>query len=114
MLKAIKKFVLDRRRDADAERRQVVAEDHPKAVGSVYQAHADVAEPPHEEPAAAPPVLAKVKWYDLSKHYGFVELSDGPATHSCMRRRSQASAPQPSVQETCSNYGLRFKSGVRR
>jgi CspA family cold shock protein len=77
MLKAIKKFVLDRRRDADAERRQVVAEDHPKAVGCVYEAHADVAEPPHEEPAAAPPVLGKVKWYDPDKHYGFVVLSDG-------------------------------------
>ena len=77
MLKAIKKFVRDRRRDADAERRQVVAEDHPKAVGCVYEAHADVAEPPHEEPAAAPPVLGKVKWYDLDKHYGFVVLSDG-------------------------------------
>jgi len=67
MLKAIKKFVLDRRRDADAERLQVVEKDHPKAVGSAYEAHTDVAEPPHEEPAAAPPVLGKVKWYDPSQ-----------------------------------------------
>jgi cold shock protein len=77
MLKAIKKFVLDRRRDADPERRQVVEEDHTGEVGSVSEARAEVAEPRDEEPAAALPVLGKVKWYDPNKRYGFIELSDG-------------------------------------
>jgi cold shock protein len=77
MLKAIRKLVLERRRDPDRRKGQVVEADHPEAVGSVYEGHADVAEPPHEESAAAQPVLGKVKWYDPNKHYGFVELSDG-------------------------------------
>ena len=77
MLKAIKKFVLDHRRNANPEKRQVIEEDHPSEVGSVSQAPAEVAEPRQDEPAAALPVLGKVKWYDPNKRYGFVELSDG-------------------------------------
>ena len=77
MLKAIKKFVVDHRRDANHEKRPVIEEDHPGEVGSVSNATAEVAEPRDDEPAAALPVLGKVKWYDPNKRYGFVELSDG-------------------------------------
>jgi len=71
MLKAIKKFVLDRRKESDhPERRQVVKKDHPSEVGSVPEVAAEVAESGDEEPAAALSVLGRVKWFNPSKGYG--------------------------------------------
>jgi CspA family cold shock protein len=77
MLKAIRKFVLGRRRDADRTKSRVVEEKRSTDVESAFEAPAEVAEPRDQEAAAALPVSGKVKWYDLNRRYGFVELSDG-------------------------------------
>lgn len=77
MLKAIRKFLLERRRDVDRRKEQVVEKDRPSDVDRASEAPAEIAESRHEEPVAPLPVLGKVKWYDPNKRYGFVELSDG-------------------------------------
>jgi CspA family cold shock protein len=92
MLRAIRKFVLGRRR-------QVAEDENASSPGSASEAALQPAEPQLVEPQPAeppqlaeppqpaePPQLAepavptvsgKVKWYNPDKRYGFVELTDG-------------------------------------
>jgi cold shock protein len=76
MLKAIRKFVLERTRDIHQRRRQVVEDNDAKDPRSDSEIPLELAEPQVDEPSALP-VWGKVKWYNRDKRYGFVELSDG-------------------------------------
>jgi CspA family cold shock protein len=81
MLKAIREFVLRRRRKVHQGRPQVGDDDnlsHPLIDSEValQLAEPKLAEPKLAEPAA-PRVSGKVKWYSPDKRFGFVELSDG-------------------------------------
>jgi cold shock protein len=94
MLKTIRKFVVERRRQVRQlrQRPQQVVEDSdgasnhsevpPQREGdngdplSYPEIPPQVAEPQLDEPAA-PTVWGKLKWFNPGKRYGFVELSDG-------------------------------------
>jgi cold shock protein len=94
MLKTIRKFVVERRRQVRQlrQRPQHVVEDSdgasnhsevpPQREGdngdplSYPEIPPQVAEPQLDEPAA-PTVWGKLKWFNPGKRYGFVELSDG-------------------------------------
>jgi CspA family cold shock protein len=76
MLKSITKFVLQRRRRVQQVPHQVVEEDDTRDAASASEDLTQPAEPQLDEPSSQP-VLAKVKWYNPDKRYGFVELSDG-------------------------------------
>jgi cold shock CspA family protein len=76
MLKAIKKFVLERSKDVHQRRRQILEENDTRGSQDASEASLQPAEPQLAEPSA-PTVWAKVKWYNSNKRYGFVELSDG-------------------------------------
>lgn len=75
MLKTIRKFVLERRRNVHQRRRQVVGEEDTSEPPEVSEAPQQPAEPELEP--SAPTVWGKVKWYNPAKRYGFVELLDG-------------------------------------
>jgi cold shock protein len=80
MLKAIRKFVLQRSKDVQQRRRQVVEDDDASKPQSDSEITLQLAEPQPAKPLAEPaaqPVSGKVKWYNPDKRYGFVELSDG-------------------------------------
>jgi CspA family cold shock protein len=76
MLKAIRKFVLDRRRDLGQRSTPAVAQEDPGLSPSDSDPPPQSAEPQFEEPSS-PAVWGKVKWFNPGKRYGFVELSDG-------------------------------------
>ena len=76
MLKTITKFVLQRGRDIHHPREQIVEQAASGDPQSHPEAPTQAAEPQLEEPSFRP-VLAKVKWYNPDKRYGFVVLSDG-------------------------------------
>jgi len=116
MLEAIKKFVLERGRDLRQSRRRVVEEDNLGPALTIPEAPPQIAEPSLEEqpseasleeqPSEAsleeqpsdPPVRGKVKWFNPSKRYGFVELLDGSGDaflHATVLRRIGVEALQP-------------------
>jgi|SRR5882724_7714250 len=76
MLKAIRKFVLQRSRDIHQGRPQIVEEDDAVDSRSEPEVAPQPTDPQLDEPSA-PAVWGKVKWYNPDKRYGFVELSDG-------------------------------------
>src|SRR6516165_7295528 len=76
MLKTITKFVLQRRRRVQQVPQQVIEEDDTRDPASASEDLTQPAEPQVDEPSSQP-VLAKVKWYNPDKRYGFVTLSDG-------------------------------------
>jgi CspA family cold shock protein len=116
MFKAIRNFVVERRRLVRQPRRQVIgeansdgAESH-SVVGPQQEAdnsdplsHLDV--PPQlaetqlgESPA--PTVWGKLKWFNPGKRYGFVELSDGSGDaflHASVLAGMSIAALQPGV-----------------
>jgi cold shock protein len=100
MLKAIRKFVLERGRDIRQRPQEVVEEHAPGDPPGNSDVVLDVARPQSEEPSEMPaeqpsemsagqpsempadqpsevPVRGKVKWFNPAKRFGFVELSDG-------------------------------------
>ena len=116
MLEAIKKFVFERGRDLRQSRRRVVEEDDLSPPPTVPEAPPQFAEPPLHEPSSEPlldeqssepsleeqpsdpPVRGKVKWFNPSKRYGFVELLDGSGdafVHATVLRRIGVEALQP-------------------
>ena len=76
MLKTITKFVLQRRRRVQQVPQQVIEEDDTRDPASASEDLTQPTEPQVDEPSSQP-VLAKVKWYNPDKRYGFVTLSDG-------------------------------------
>jgi CspA family cold shock protein len=76
MLKAIRKFVFERRRDIRQAQQRVVEEHDSSDPSSSPDVASEVAEPRSEEPPEMP-VRGKVKWFNPAKRFGFVELSDG-------------------------------------
>jgi CspA family cold shock protein len=76
MLKAIRNFVVERRREIHRRGRPSVAEDDTRQPREISEVPAQPAEPRLDEPSAQP-VWGRVKWYNPDKRYGFVELSDG-------------------------------------
>src|SRR5438874_10755493 len=93
MLKAIRNFVVERRRLVRQPRRQVIGEANSDGAAShsvvVPQQEGDNSDPlSHLEvppqlaetqlgESPAPTVWGKLKWFNPGKRYGFVELSDG-------------------------------------
>jgi cold shock protein len=76
MLKAIRKFVFERRRDIRQAQQPVVEEQGSGDPSSNSEVASEVAGPRSEEPSEMP-VRGKVKWFNPAKRFGFVELSDG-------------------------------------
>ena len=76
MLKTIRKFVLERRRDVHRRRRPIVEDNDTRESQDASEAPLRPAEPQLDEPPV-PTVWGEVKWYNPLKRYGFVELSDG-------------------------------------
>jgi CspA family cold shock protein len=76
MFKTITKFVLQRGKRVQQPQPQVVGENDPREPASATEDLTQPAEPQLDEPSSEP-VLAKVKWYNPDKHYGFVELTEG-------------------------------------
>jgi cold shock protein len=116
MLEAIKKFVLERGRDLRQSRRRVVEEDDLSTTQPVPEAAPQFAEPPFNEQSPEPalneepsetsleeqpsdlPVRGKVKWFNPTKRYGFVELLDGSGDaflHATVLRRIGVEDLQP-------------------
>jgi cold shock protein len=75
MLKTIRNFVLERRRDVHRRRRQMLEEDDTREPQDSEATPQPAAQQLDEPPA--PTIWGKVKWYNPLKRYGFVELSDG-------------------------------------
>jgi hypothetical protein len=73
MFKAIRKLVRQRSRDGHQGQSQVIEEDDSRSDSDVPPR---VAEPQFEEPSGSA-VQGKVKWFNPSNGYGFVQLSDG-------------------------------------
>jgi cold shock protein len=93
----IRKFVLERGRDFRQRRRRVVEEDSFDQLPSKSDVPLRFAEPQFEEPSGLA-VQGKVKWFNPSKGYGFVELSDGSGDaflHATVLGRIGSSAVQP-------------------
>lgn len=76
MLKAIRKFVFERRRDIRQAQQPVVEEQGSGDPSNSSDVASEVAGPRSEEPFEMP-VRGKVKWFNPAKRFGFVELSDG-------------------------------------
>jgi CspA family cold shock protein len=110
MLKAIRTFVFKRRRDIRQAQQQVVDEQGPSDPSSTSDVSLEVARPQSEEPLEMP-VRGKVKWFNPTKRFGFVELSDGSGDaflHATVLSRLGISTVQPG--ETLE---LRVASGDR-
>jgi cold shock protein len=93
----IRKFVLERGRDFRQRRRRVVEEDSFDQLPSNSDVPLQFAEPQFEEPSGVA-VQGKVKWFNPSKGYGFVELSEGSGDaflHASVLGRIGISAVQP-------------------
>ena len=93
----IRKFVLERGRDFRQRRRRVVEEDSFDQPPSNSDVPLQFAEPQFEEPSGVA-VQGKVKWFNPSKGYGFVELSEGSSDaflHASVLGRIGISAVQP-------------------
>ena len=114
MLEAIKKFVLERGRDLRQSRRRVIEEDDlsppqsevlPQLAEEPSEEQPSEAlleeqpsEPSFEEQPSDPPVRGRVKWFNPSKRYGFVELLDGSGDafmHATVLRRIGVEDLQP-------------------
>jgi cold shock protein len=98
MLEAIKKFVLERGRDLRQSRRRVVEENDLSPPPARPEASSQFAESPLEEQPSGPSVRGKVKWFNPSKRYGFVELLDGSGDaflHASVLRRIGVDVLQP-------------------
>src|SRR5215813_14871440 len=76
MLKTIRKFVLERRRDVHRRRGPIVEDNDTRESQDASEAPLRPAAPQLDEPPV-PTVWGEVKWYNPLKRYGFVELSDG-------------------------------------
>ena len=76
MLKAIRKFVFERGRDIRQAEQRVVEEHGSSDPSSNSDVALEVARPQPEEPSEMP-ARGKVKWFNPTKRFGFVELSDG-------------------------------------
>jgi hypothetical protein len=76
MLRAIRKFVLERGRDLRQSRRLVVEEDGSGHAPSNSDVPPRLAEPELKESSGLA-VRGQVKWFNLNKGYGFVRLSLG-------------------------------------
>jgi cold shock protein len=76
VLKAIRKFVFERRRDIRQAPQRVVEDHGSSDPSSSPDVALEVARPQSEEPSKMP-VRGKVKWFNPTKRFGFVELSDG-------------------------------------
>ena len=76
MLKAIRKFVFERRRDIRQEQLPVVEEPSSSDPSNRSEVASEAARPQSEETSEMS-VRAKVKWFNPAKRFGFVELADG-------------------------------------
>ena len=97
MLKAIRKFVLERSRDIRQRPQEVVEEHTPSHPSGESDVVLEVAAPQSEEPSEMP-VRGKVKWFNSAKRFGFVELSDGSGDvflHTSVLSRFGVSTVQP-------------------
>ena len=109
MLKAIRKFVFERRRDIRQEQ-PVVAEPSSGDPSNHSKVALEAARPQTQE-ASEMSVRAKVKWFNPAKRFGFVELADGSGDaflHLTVLSRLGISTLQPG--ETLE---LRVASGER-
>jgi len=97
MLKAIRKFVFERRRDIGQAPQRVVEEQGPSDPSSSSDAAVEVAGAQSEEPSEMP-VRGTVKWFNPAKRFGFVELADGSGDaflHASVLSRLGISTLQP-------------------
>jgi CspA family cold shock protein len=97
MLKAIRKFVLERSRDIRQRPQEVVEEHAPSDPSGNSDVALEVARPQSEEPSEMP-VRGKVKWFNPTKRFGFVELLDGSGDvflHTTVLSRFGVSTVQP-------------------
>jgi len=97
MLKAIRKFVFERRRDIRQAQQRVVEEHGSSDPSSNADVALEIARPQSEEPSETP-VHGKVKWFNPTKRFGFVELSDGSGDaflHATVLSRLGISTVQP-------------------
>jgi CspA family cold shock protein len=93
----IRKFVLEKGRDFRQRRRRVVEEDIFDQLPSKSDVPLRLAEPQFEEPSGLA-VQGRVKWFNPSKGYGFVELLHGSGDaflHATVLGRIGISAVQP-------------------
>jgi len=97
MLKAIRKFVFERRRDVRQAQQRVAEEQDSSDPSSSSDVALEVAQPQDEDPSEMP-VYGKVKWFNPTKRFGFVELSDGSGDaflHATVLSRLGISTVQP-------------------
>ena len=97
MLKAIRKFVFERGRDIRQAEQRVVEEHGSSDPSSNSDVALEVARPQPEEPSEMP-ARGKVKWFNPTKRFGFVELSDGSGDaflHATVLSRLGISTVQP-------------------
>ena len=97
MLKAIRKFVFERGRDIRQAEQRVVEEHGSSDPSSNSDVALEVARPQPEEPSEMP-ARGKVKWFNPTKRFGFVELSDGSGDaflHATVLSRLGISTEQP-------------------
>jgi len=110
MLKAIRKFVFERRRDIRQEQLPVAEEPSSSDPSNRSEVASEAARPQSEETSEMS-VRAKVKWFNPAKRFGFVELADGSGDaflHLTVLSRLGISTLQPG--ETLE---LRVASGER-
>ena len=110
MLKAIRKFVFERRRDIRQEQLPVVEDPSSSDLSNRSEVASEAARPQSEETSEMS-VRAKVKWFNPAKRFGFVELADGSGDaflHLTVLSRLGISTLQPG--ETLE---LRVASGER-
>jgi len=96
MLKVIRKFVFERRRDIRQEQ-QPVEDQRPSDPPSSSDVAVAAARTQSEEPSEMP-VRGRVKWFNPAKRFGFIELSDGSGDaflHATVLSRFGISTVQP-------------------